>query len=164
VLKIAGPGVVTTYQILTPNTTLTGSQSVAFNRAGTKAYVMCTQPLPDPYPTDPTYPGPNNVIRVLNVTGPGTASDANVSIEVNIYGRSQLFGVDTLAMDNVGRYLYVSNPTLSGAKNYIQVVDTVTNTMVKTITFANIDVPDAATPPVYTSTVPIAAGISFWRR
>lgn len=163
VLKIASPGVVTINQILTSTATLKGSQSVVFNRAGTKAYVMCTQPLPDPIPDDPNYPGPKNVIRVLNVTGPGAASDASLSIEVDIYGRSQLFGVDTLAMDNVGRYLYVSNPTLSGAKNYIEIVDTTTNTMVKKITFANIDISDGATPPVYTSTEPIAAGISFWR-
>jgi len=163
VLKIAGPGVVTLNQTVTSNTLLRGAQSVVFNRLGTKAYVMCTQPLPDPYPVDPLYPGPNNVIKVLNVTGQGAASDASVSVEVNIYGRSQLFGVDTLAMDNVGRYLYVSNPTLSGAKNYFQIVDTTTNTMVKQITFTNIDVPDDATPPAYTSTEPIAAGISFWR-
>lgn len=163
VLKIAGPGVVTLNQTVTSNTLLKGSQSVVFNRLGTRAYVMCTQPLPEPYPVDPLYPGPNNVIKVLNVTGQGAASDASVSVEVNIYGRSQLFGVDTLAMDNVGRYLYVSNPTLSGAKNYFQIVDTTTNTMIKQITFTDIDVPDDATPPVYTSTEPIAAGISFWR-
>jgi len=162
VLKIASPGVVTLNQVLTATTALKGSQSVAFNRGGTKTYVMCTQPLPDPYPTDPAYPGPKNVIRVLNLTGPGAASDAGVSIEVAIYGRSQLFGVDTLAMDNVGKYLYVSNPTLAGAKNYLEVVDTTTNTVVKQITFANIDVPDGATPPVYDSTVPLLTGISFW--
>ena len=169
VLNITAPGVVArTGYVEIPATILKSCQSVVFNRAGTKAYSMCTQPVPVPDPVilDPLYPGPKNVIQVLNVTAPGTVSDAGTRIEVEIYGNSQLFGVDTLAMDNVGQYLYVSNPTLSRPytgtplNNRIQIVDVTTNTVVKTITFDPLTVGDPPAPPVLTDSIP--TGISFW--
>jgi DNA-binding beta-propeller fold protein YncE len=63
--------------------------------------------------------------------------------------QSQLFGVDTLAIDLTGRYLYVSNMTLSGAMNQLQVLDVKTGTVVKTITFDDVVVgglPETALP------------------
>lgn len=158
VLNITGPGVVALSDtVVIPATILRASQSIVFNRAGSKAYAMCTRPLPDPYPADPLDPSLRNVIQVLNVTAPGTASDAGTRIVVEIYGKSQLFGVDTLAMDNRSQYLYVSNPTLSGASTYIQVVDTNTNTVLKTINFDPVTIPPGPAP---TDAYP--AGISFW--
>lgn len=163
VLQITGPGSVKLSQMLVAQSELKGAQSLVFNRTGTKAYVMCTAPLPSPYPTTPGYPGPENVIRVLNIIDPGQVRDSGISIPVEIYGRSQLFGVDTLAVDNLGRYLYVSNPTMSGAKNHIQVVDLETNSVAKTITFDPTTITQG-TPPVPTATISYPAGIAFWHK
>jgi len=175
VLNITGPGQVTLTNMVNVGSAYDGSQTVVFNHDGTKAYLMVTQQLPDPYPTDPDYLGPKNVIIVLNVTAPGVASNAGTPIEVEIYGRSQLFGVDTLAVDNSSKYLYVSNPTLSGGSYFIQVIDLTTNTVLKKIDFGSITYntafkgdPDADPPvdpdtPVYeTTTEIIPVGISFW--
>lgn len=163
VMSITAPGVVELTDMATvPHTAVTACQSLVFNRSGNKAYAMCTQPYPDPDPAliDPTYPGPKNVIQVLNVTNQGKAVDSGTRIEVEIYGRSQLFGVDTLAFDNPGRYLYVSNPTVSGGSHFIQVIDTDTNLVVKTFNFDPIDTAVSPDPPSLDD--PIPTGIYFW--
>ncbi|MBP7830616.1 MAG: hypothetical protein KA248_11935 [Kiritimatiellae bacterium] len=38
-------------------------------------------------------------------------------------GTSQLFGVDTIALDPVGNYLYVANPTASGGLSTLSIID-----------------------------------------
>ncbi len=38
-------------------------------------------------------------------------------------GTSDLFGVDALAIDNIGRYVYASNKTVSGGTQYIAILD-----------------------------------------
>ncbi len=38
-------------------------------------------------------------------------------------GTSELFGVDALAIDNIGRYLYATNKTVSGSTQYIAILD-----------------------------------------
>ena len=133
VLTITSPGVVELSDMVTPGISLTAAQSIVFNSTGTKAYLNCVQPAPDPLPT----PGyiEHNVINVLNITATGKAVDAGTPMDVDFVGTSQLFGVDTMAMDNQKGYLYVSNMTLSGAKNHLQVLDVNTGTLVKTITF-----------------------------
>jgi hypothetical protein len=46
-----------------------------------------------------------------------------VNIRLPFHGTSQLFGVDTIAVDPLDNYLYVSNGTLSGAVPYVAVVN-----------------------------------------
>jgi DNA-binding beta-propeller fold protein YncE len=65
---------------------------------------------------------------------PGLVSDSGVTTNVDFISSGQLYGVDTIAMDLTGRYLYVSNMSVTAA-NHLQVVDVLTGTVVKTITF-----------------------------
>ena len=145
VLEISAPGVVTLNNYLVVGTRLTASQSIVFNPSGTKAYANCVQEDPDPLDLIT----PNNVIVALNVDAPGLVTDSGTAIEVNFVGQSQLFGVDTIAIDRLGRYLYVSNMTLSGAMNQLQVLDVKNGTLVNTITFDDVvvgGVPEPAIP------------------
>jgi hypothetical protein len=47
-----------------------------------------------------------------------------------------------MAMDLTGRYLYVSNMTMSGAMNHLQILDVKTGNVVKTLTFDDVTLPD----------------------
>lgn len=132
VLAITAPGVVELKSFVTIAQRTTACQTIVFNPAGTKAYASCVRES-----TDPEYP--NQVIVALNVTRSGTASDATTAMSVDFVGTSQLFGVDTMSMDRVGRYLYVANMTLSGAKSQILVVDVKSGSVVKTISFDYVD-------------------------
>lgn len=157
VLNITGPGQVAITELVTAGISIVGAQSVVFNRAGTKAYLNCVQEYiaPDPAPETPVYP--NNVILVLNVTGPGRANDAGTPIEVDFAATSQLFGVETLAIDYTDNYLYVSNMTLSGAKNHVQVLDLTTDSVIETVAFDPVAIGD---PAVDTDSIP--AGVAIW--
>ncbi|MHC1696609.1 MAG: hypothetical protein AB9919_00795 [Geobacteraceae bacterium] len=84
---------------------------------------------------------PNNAIVELNVDGTGAVSDSGYTTVVDFIGTSQLFGVDTLAFDRYNNYLYVSNMTLSRAKSHLQVVNVQNRTVVKTIDFADVEMP-----------------------
>lgn len=138
VLEITAPGVVTLNNYVVVSPRLIASQSIVFNPLGTKAYANCVQEDPDPLDLIT----PNNVIVELNVDDPGLVSYSGNSAEVDFVGQSQLFGVDTIAIDLTGRYLYVSNMTLSGAMNHLQVLDVKTGTVVKTLTFDDVTLPD----------------------
>jgi sugar lactone lactonase YvrE len=86
-------------------------QSCVFNQAGDKAYYLSNSQTK------------GTQVIVLNVAG-GTVSPSGTSI--NIWprrGTSQLFGVDTIALDPNENYLYVTNPTLSGGIADVAVVD-----------------------------------------
>ncbi|MRR34482.1 hypothetical protein EG829_07240 [bacterium] len=137
VLEISAPGVVTLKSFVVTGERITASQSIVFNSSGTKAYALCTQEDPDP--ADLILP-PNMIVE-LDVAGPGAASVSGVTVPVDFIGTSQLFGVDTLALDRTNRYLYVSNQTQSGAKNQLVVVDVKTASVVKTLTFDDVMVP-----------------------
>jgi len=137
VLEITAPGVVEFKSFVVTTNRLTACQSIVFNPRGTKAYALSNQEDPDPLDLI----APNNAIVELDVAGPGAVSDATVTTSVDFIGSSQLFGVDTLAIDRTGRYLYVSNMTLSGALNQLQVVDVKTASVVKSITFEDVMVP-----------------------
>jgi hypothetical protein len=182
VFNITGPGQVTASDPVTPDLSLRGCQSVVFNNEGTKAYLHCVQPMPEaanasfepitptPEPSPATTQAtlavaaepvqPDNLIIVLDVTAPGEVSDAATPISVGVLGTSQLFGVDTMAFDNPGEYLYVSNPTLSGAAAYVQVIDAATNTVTKTIDLDNTFTGEPDEPVDGTVTLP--TGIAFW--
>jgi hypothetical protein len=69
----------------------------------------------------------------LTITSPGNASLTRSLRMPTDRGTSQLFGVDTMAITTDGNFLYVTNPTLSGAKPVIDVVDLRTFTHVKSI-------------------------------
>ncbi len=93
-------------------------QSCVFSKDGTKAYYLSSSV---------TY-GPR--INIINISGPGIATSGGF-IQMSIpRGTSQLFGVDTIAIDPSGNYLYVSNPTLSGGVVEVTVIDLTTNTEV----------------------------------
>ncbi len=89
-------------------------QSCVFNKAGDKAYYLSNSQ--------------NNGTKVIEllVTGPGqvTASGNTISC-YPAKGTSQLFGVDTIALDPSGTYLYVANPTLSGGLQGIDILDVI---------------------------------------
>lgn len=137
VLEISAPGVVTLKSFVVTGARITASQSIVFNSSGTKAYALCVQEDPDPADLI----APLNAIVELDVAGPGAASASGVTVPVDFIGTSQLFGVDTLALDRTNRYLYVSNQTQSGAKNQLVVVDVKTASVVKTLVFDDVMVP-----------------------
>jgi len=97
-------------------------QSCVFNQAGTKAYYLSN-----------SQNGGTKVV-VLNVNGPGDVSTTGTNITVRPRrGTSQLFGVDNIALDPTGNYLYVTNPTLSGGVAGISVLDLTSNAQVDSI-------------------------------
>jgi DNA-binding beta-propeller fold protein YncE len=64
------------------------------------------------------------LVHILNVTGPGQVTPSGTSIKIwPRRGTSQLFGVDTMALDPKENWLYVTNPTLSGGIADVAVVD-----------------------------------------
>lgn len=140
VLEITAPGTVELRSYVVTAARINASQSIVFNSRGTKAYALCVQEDPDP--ADLIVP--TNAIVELDVIGPGAVSDSGLTVDVDFVGTSQLFGVDTLAIDRTGRYLYVSNQTVSGAKSHLQVVDVKTHAVVKTIDFADVEMPPAS--------------------
>jgi len=156
VLEIKSPGNVRLSQIVTQNAGLRGAQSIAFNQAGNRAYIHCTAPVPDPYPVDPDYPGPENVILELKKNFMGNWETGKM-IPVEIYGTSQLFGVDTMAMNYKNGYLYVSNPTVSGGTPYVVVVDVNAGRVVKML-----DTDPAQGNMIPGKEISIPTGIAFW--
>ncbi|MHC1696615.1 MAG: YncE family protein [Geobacteraceae bacterium] len=137
VLEITAPGVVVLKSFVATTVRIIACQSIVFNSGSSKAYVLCNQEDPDT--TDAVLP--NNAIIELSVDGTGAVSDSGYTTVVDFIGTSQLFGVDTLAFDRYNNYLYVSNMTLSGAKSHLQVVDVQNRTVVKTIDFADVEMP-----------------------
>ena len=97
-------------------------QSCVFSKDGTKAYLLSNSW------------NSRAMVEVLEVTGPGQVTAAGVSIPARPKkGTSQLFGVDTIAIDPAGEYLYVANPTLSGGTQRISIIDLAVNAQVNYI-------------------------------
>jgi len=134
ILRIDGPGEVVISGYVKPPLDVSAGQSVVFAPDGTRAYISAVRSS-----QDPSYP--RQVVDVLNITGPGMAVSAGRYFAADFVGTSQLFGVDTLAIEPSGRHLYMSNMTLSGATERLQVIDTQTGQVIK-----NLD-----TPPVQLS-------------
>lgn len=137
VLEITAPGVVALKSFIATTARINACQSIVFNNGSNKAYALCNQEDQD----TSDLVSPNNAVVELNVDSAGTVSDSGYTTEVDFIGTSQLFGVDTLALDINNRYLYVSNMTLSNAKNYLQVVDVQNRTVVNSIDFADVEIP-----------------------
>ncbi|MCX6583671.1 MAG: hypothetical protein NT166_26145 [Candidatus Aminicenantes bacterium] len=97
-------------------------QSCVFSKDGTKAYLLSNSW------------NSRAMVEVLEVTGPGQVTASGVSIPARPKkGTSQLFGVDTIAIDPNGEYLYVANPTLSGGSERISIIDLAVNAQVNYI-------------------------------
>jgi sugar lactone lactonase YvrE len=97
-------------------------QSCVFSKDGAKAYLLSNSW------------NSRAMVEVLEVTGPGQVTAAGVSIPARPKkGTSQLFGVDTIAIDPNGEYLYVANPTLSGGSQRISIIDLAVNGQVNYI-------------------------------
>jgi DNA-binding beta-propeller fold protein YncE len=150
-LSVDAPGTVTLRGDVPLPLEVKAGQSVVFSRrTGGKAYYYATRW------TTATLEYTNE-IHVLDISGPGEVSHAGVIIPLSgFHGSSQLFGVDTMAIEPSGRYLYVSNMTMSAARNQLSVVDLQTDTEVTTLSVVNIPDPP---PPQYPEVVPI--GIAF---
>jgi DNA-binding beta-propeller fold protein YncE len=167
VLSIFEPGKVSISKWIRPTTNLTGSQSIAFNKSSTQAYVSCVQTdvvedTPDS-PKKTTLYEFKTVILVLDIDTPGHAVQSGNPIQLDLHGTSQLFGVDTMAVDYETGYLYFSNPTLSDGLNYLQVVDMQTRSVIRSISFnpavVNIHTPE---DPIWSEKIQIPVGIAFW--
>ena len=92
-----------------------GAQSCVFSQDSRQAYYLSNSMV---HPTN---------ILVLDVSDPGSVKFSGKSIQVHPKrGISQLFGVDTVALDPSGNYLYVSNPTIPGNAR-ISIVDVVSH-------------------------------------
>jgi DNA-binding beta-propeller fold protein YncE len=103
-----------------------GGQSCVFSQDGTKAY----------YVTggggfNGINEGTGGQVHVLNVDGPGRVSYSGIHIKFRAAGpNSQLFGVDTAAIEPSGQFLYLTNISLSGAYQSVAVVDLIRNKVV----------------------------------
>lgn len=94
-------------------------QSCIFSSDGTKAYLQTNELIR------------GRQVHILDVTGPGQVSPSGVSISLHRRGDGGgFFGVDTLAIDPSGNYLYVANPSDIGAEAGIFVIDLYLNTIV----------------------------------
>ncbi len=101
-----------------------GSQSCVFSADGTKAYLLNNQNSGQG----------GTQILIMDVTGPGQVSYTGTSIQVEpTRGSGQFFGVDTMAMDPSGKYLYLTNPTSFGVVAEVSVIDLETNTQILSI-------------------------------
>lgn len=99
-----------------------GGQSCVFSSDGSKAY----------YLTNSAVYGCR--LNVFNITGPGEVVSSGVNIPVRPRrGAGHLFGVDTMAIDPSGNYLYITNPTTFWAVAGISVVDLAANSQVNFI-------------------------------
>jgi DNA-binding beta-propeller fold protein YncE len=173
VLAILAPGVTKLTGYAKPKilSTLTSSvqpiaaQSIAFNRLGNKAYAYCVQPIPDTNSDKATKSVAEQPMEVkdfimeFTVARGGIIADTGKRWEVDFIGRSQLFGVDTIAFDDYdNNHLWISNMTVSDGRSHLQVLDVTTGAVIKTIPFAPIVMGD---PPKSKDTIP--TGIAFWR-
>lgn len=111
-----------------------GGQSCVFSRDGTKAY----------YLTNSAVYGA--MINVLEVNGPGAV---NLIKTIPVRPRrssGHIYGVDTIAIDPSGNYLYITNPTNSGAVARISIIDLTAEAQVNFIDTNGIPVGIAFTP------------------
>ena len=111
-----------------------GAQSAVFSADGRKAYVETI--YYDEWPPNPIPPDVfwfYQEIQELTITSPGNASLTRSVRMPTPRGTSQFFGVDIMAITPDGNFLYVTNPTQSGAEPVIDVIDLRTFTHVKSI-------------------------------
>jgi len=94
-------------------------QTCVFSPDGSKAYYLSSSQEK------------GTLVHVLNVTGPGKVSASGTSIEVNPWrGIGYLYGVETLAIDPSGNYLFITNPSGDYGVTGVSIIDLTTNTQV----------------------------------
>jgi len=170
IFRIRGPGFVTFEAIVAPGgypripqedptypggNLGSGCQTIAFTPDGKRAYMGVVSSYGFlPWGPEPTWKFTE--ILALDITGPGKATPAGIHIMINpLRGTSQLFGVETMAIDPSGRYLWYTNPTLSGGVFSTAVVDLATNTQIA-------EMPAIGFDPKQPSIKSIPTGIAFW--
>ena len=126
VFRVNAPGRVVSKGYVALPKVARGAQTGVFSRDGSKFYMGVTEyreTIPTP-PGEPIYNPPNYVIYVFRVTPEGDLVDTGARVQLATpRGTSQLFGVDTMAIDPENRYLFVSNPTVSGGARLVSAVD-----------------------------------------
>ena len=134
VFEIDAPGHVVRHPDVIMPWEVGGAQSVVFSADGAKAYVETIYNDVEPPEADPEVVfWQYQEIQELTISGPGEASHTGVVRSPTPRGTSQLFGVDIMAITPNGRYLYVTNPTISGASPVIDVFDLSTLAHLKSI-------------------------------
>ncbi len=130
-----------------------GGQTLVYSADGRRAYLhtIYYDEEPEIYNEDEYWM--YSEVQALSITGPGQVSHTGSLHLPTERGTSQLFGVDTMAITPDGGFLYVTNPTLSGASPALDVVNLRSFTHVKQIgTPQNYpdptrDYPDPPDPP-----------------
>jgi len=147
VFRVNAPGRVVSKGYVALPKVVRGAQTGVFSRDGSKFYMGVTEyreTIPTP-PGEPIYNPPNYVIYVFRVTPEGDLVDTGARVQLATpRGTSQLFGVDTMAIDPENRYLFVSNPTVSGGARVVSAVDLPTLKEVKELSTAE---PGDVMPP-----------------
>jgi hypothetical protein len=131
VLKIDQPGHVVRMPDLIMPWEVSGGQSIVFSPDGRRAFYETFNGNELYDFTGVWFAGQE--IQVLSVTGAGQVSHTGTVHTPSWRGTSQLFGVDTMAVTPDGNFLYVTNPTLSGASPIIDVINLRTLTHIKQI-------------------------------
>ena len=126
VFRVNAPGRVVSKGYVALSHVARGAQTGVFSRDGSKFYMGVTEyrrPEYDVKWTSAPNP-PNYVIYVFRVTPEGDLVDTGARVQLATpRGTSQLFGVDTMAIDPENRYLFVSNPIVSGGARLVSAVD-----------------------------------------
>lgn len=144
-------------------------QCAVFSREGRQLYVSATSmsyPMP---PYDPMQPnkGIQTWVRIYNISGDNFYLIKDIPLPGR--GTSQLFGVETIALDQSGLNVLVTNPTVSGGLARIDVVSTITRSLTRSYllpdqTYTNywLNLPPEDRPdPVTETERPIPTGIAF---
>jgi DNA-binding beta-propeller fold protein YncE len=141
-----------------------GAQSLVYSTDGRRAYLhsIYYDEEPDPI-TDDIY-WMYSEVQVLSITRPGRVRHTGSLRLPTVRGTSQLFGVDCMAITPDGGFLYVTNPTISGASPVIDVINLRTMAHVKQIGTPQ-DYPDPATENpddlIYPDGKVIPVGLAF---
>jgi len=149
------------------------AQSAVFSPDGKRLYVSATNVIYPPpiVPPPPATPPPTTQtwVRIFNVVGDAVVLDTDVELPGR--GSSGLFGVDTIAVDQSGQFVFLTNPTVSGGLARIDVVSAITKSYYRSFvlpdqTYTNyyLYLPEHLRPAPLTETKPpIPTGIAFTR-
>lgn len=108
-------------------------QSLVYSADGRRAYLhtIYYDEQPDPVTADIYWQ--YSEVQSLAISGPGQVSRTGSVRLPTVRGTTGFFGVDTMAVTPDGNFLYVTNPTLTGATPVIDVIDLRSFTYVKSI-------------------------------
>ena len=158
VLEIDQPGHVVRHPDVIMPFEATGGQCIVFSPDGKKAFYETFNGEKYHDFTGNWFRGQE--IQVISVTGVGQAHYSRTITTPSWRGTSQLFGVDTMAITPDGNFLYVTNPTLTGASPIIDVIDIRAMRHVKQIGTPT-DYPDPRGPQYPNINWVLPVGIAF---